>query len=622
MSGSIPQSFIHDLLNRVDLVGLIGERITLKKSGKNHLACCPFHDDRSPSFSVSSERQRYHCFGCGAKGDAIDFLVNHDRLDFRQAVEELAHRVGVDIPSEARGSEGIIEPKTPLYNLLADAALWYQQALKEHPKRQLAIDYLKGRGLSGAIARDFALGFAPPGWDHLIQALGTDNDQQRLMLDAGLILENAETGRRYDRFRDRIVFPIRDQRGRVIAFGGRVLGDDKPKYLNSPESPVFHKGHELYGLYEARRFNRDLTEIMVVEGYMDVIALAQQGLRNAVAVLGTATTGKHIQCLFRTVPNILFCFDGDAAGREAAWRALEAALPHLEDGRRVRFLFLPEGEDPDSLVRQEGVEVFLARIQQQAQTLVEYCFKKLAEDVDLSLPEDRARYQKLLTPLIEQVPGPYLQELMRQRLTELTGLSAPSKSDISGSTSAPAPSNPVSVAELTNAADRQSSTSVVTSKAGYASKKTDSPIRIALCTLLYRPELAQRVGAIDCLEDLDTDPDTQLLSQLLRWLGSTPHLKPVQLLARCHGTEQGHHLISLLEQEWLIAEDNLEQQFFDTINNLIVRQHERSLDALLRKARETELGIEEKDRLRHLCHLVQRSASEGSATASGANREL
>lgn len=620
MSSLIPQPFIDDLLNRVDLVELIGGRVTLKKNGKNYSARCPFHDDRSPSFTVNPERQFYYCFGCGATGNAIGFLMNHDRLDFRQAVEELAHRVGVEIPYEARGAEGVIEAKAPLYNLLADAAHWYQQALKEHPKRKLAIDYLKGRGLSGAIARDFALGFAPPGWDHLIQALGADNDQQRLMLDAGLILENAETGRRYDRFRDRIVFPIRDRRGRVIAFGGRVLGDDKPKYLNSPESPVFHKGQELYGLYEAQHFNRDLTEIMVVEGYMDVIALAQQGLRNAVAVLGTATTEEHIQRLFRIVPNILFCFDGDMAGREAAWRALEAALPHLQDGRRVRFLFLPEGEDPDSLVRREGVEVFLARIQQQSQTLVEYCFKKQAEGVNLSLPEDRASYQKLLMPLIERVPGPYLRELMYQRLTQLTGLAAQPKPEAS-ELIVSASSNPASVEDITRS-ERQSSTSVVTSKAGYASKKTDSPIRIALCTLLYRPELAQRVGAIDCLEDLDTDPDTQLLSQLLRWLGSTPHLKPVQLLARCHGTEQGHHLISLLEQEWLIAEDNLEQQFFDTINNLIVRQHERSLDALLRKARETELGIEEKDRLRHLCHLVQRSASEGSATASGANREL
>ncbi len=285
--------------------------------------------------------------------------MDHDHLDFPQAVEDLAKRIGMDVPREERGpgNRSRQPVDSPLYPLLAAASDYYRQALKSHPARKAAVDYLKGRGVSGIIARDFALGFAPPGWDGLLKHLGEDPLQQKAMIDAGLLIENTETGRRYDRFRDRIMFPIRDSRGRVIAFGGRVLGDDKPKYLNSPETPVFHKGQELYGLFEARQHNRNLDEIMVVEGYMDVIALAQLGLRNAVATLGTATSEEHLKRLFRLVPSVLFCFDGDSAGRKAAWRALEATLPNLQDGRRARFLFLPEGEDPDSLVRREGTEL-------------------------------------------------------------------------------------------------------------------------------------------------------------------------------------------------------------------------------------------------------------------------
>jgi len=320
MAGLIPQSFIDDLLNRSDIVEVVGSRIQLKKTGKNYSALCPFHKEKTPSFSVSPDKQFYYCFGCGAGGNALGFVMDHDQLDFPQAVEELAKRAGMEVPREDSGRKH--KPRqpvdSPLYPLLAAAADYYRQALKSHPTRKAAVEYLKGRGLSGVIARDFGLGFAPPGWDNLMKHLGGDALQQKALIDAGLLIENAENGKRYDRFRDRVMFPIRDSRGRVIAFGGRVLGDDKPKYLNSPETPVFHKGQELYGLYEARQANRDLDEIMVVEGYMDVIALAQQGLRNAVATLGTATSEEHLKRLFRIVPSVLFCFDGDAAGRKAA----------------------------------------------------------------------------------------------------------------------------------------------------------------------------------------------------------------------------------------------------------------------------------------------------------------
>ncbi|MDM8351025.1 DNA primase, partial [Pseudomonas sp. sp1636] len=430
MAGLIPQSFIDDLLNRTDIVDVVASRIQLKKAGKNYTACCPFHKEKTPSFSVSPDKQFYYCFGCGAGGNALGFVMDHDQLDFPQAVEDLAKRAGMDVPHEEGGRNSNNKPRqpsdSPLYPLLSAAAEYYRQALKGHPQRQAAVDYLKGRGLSGEIARDFGLGFAPPGWDNLHKHLASDSLQQKAMIDAGLLVENADNPekiKRYDRFRDRVIFPIRDSRGRVIAFGGRVLGDDKPKYLNSPETPVFHKGQELYGLFEARKSNRDLDEIMVVEGYMDVIALAQQGLRNAVATLGTATSAEHLKRLFRIVPSVLFCFDGDAAGRNAAWRALEATLPSLQDGRRARFLFLPDGEDPDTLVRSEGTDAFRARINQQAQPLADYFFQQLSEEADPRSLEGKAHLVTLAAPLIDKIPGHNLRTLMRQRLSEITGLS-------------------------------------------------------------------------------------------------------------------------------------------------------------------------------------------------------
>ena len=425
MAGLIPQGFIDDLLNRTDIVDVVQSRLQMKKAGKNYTACCPFHKEKTPSFSVSPDKQFYYCFGCGAGGNALGFIMDHDNLDFPQAVEELAKAAGMEVPREdsGRNSKPRQPTDSPLYPLLEAAAEFYRLALKGHPQRRAAVDYLKGRGLSGEIARDFGLGFAPPGWDNLFKHLSSDSLQQKAMIDAGLLVENADSGKRYDRFRDRVMFPIRDSRGRVIAFGGRVLGDDKPKYLNSPETPVFHKGQELYGLYEARKHNRNLDEIIVVEGYMDVIALAQQGLRNAVATLGTATSEEHLKRLFRVVPSVLFCFDGDQAGRNAAWRALEAALPSLQDGRKARFLFLPEGEDPDTLVRAEGTDAFRARINQHAQPLADYFFQQLTEEADPRSLEGKAHMATLAAPLIDKVPGANLRTLMRNRLSQITGLS-------------------------------------------------------------------------------------------------------------------------------------------------------------------------------------------------------
>jgi len=349
---SIPRGFIDDLMTRVDIVDLIDNYVSLRKAGRNYTALCPFHNEKTPSFSVSPDKQFYYCFGCGTHGTAIGFLMNYAHLNFVEAVHELASRVGVEVVYEQGGSTpASITAFDDWYQVMAQAAQYYRQQLRQS---QAAIDYLKKRGLTGEIARDFGLGYAPPGWDNLLKTLGTDSDMRTRLLKTGLIKQN-ESGRRYDHFRDRVMFPILDVRGRVIAFGGRKLSksEHEPKYLNSPETPLFQKSSELYGWYLASKI-RSLQQIIVVEGYMDVVALAQYGIPNVVATLGTATTHQHLTRLFRKLPEIIFCFDGDEAGQKAAWRALEMALPLLQDGRSVRFMFLPKGDDPDSLVRHSG----------------------------------------------------------------------------------------------------------------------------------------------------------------------------------------------------------------------------------------------------------------------------
>lgn len=620
MAGLIPQSFIDDLLNRTDIVDVVGSRVQLKKTGKNYSACCPFHNEKTPSFSVSPDKQFYYCFGCGAGGNALGFLMDHDKLDFPQAVEELAQRAGLDVPREEGRSQRTRQPvDSPLYPLMEAASEYYRHALRQHGSRRIAVDYLKSRGLSGEIARDFGVGFAPPGWDNLLKHLDGDGLQQKALIDAGLLIENAETGRRYDRFRDRIMFPIRDSRGRVIAFGGRILGDDKPKYLNSPETPIFHKGKELYGLYEARQNNRDLDEIMVVEGYMDVIALAQQGLRNAVATLGTATSEDHIKRLFRVVPSIVFCFDGDAAGRKAAWRALEATLPSLKDGLRARFLFLPDGEDPDTLVRKEGTDAFLARLQQQARSLADYFFEQLCEEAPPNSLEGKAHLATLATPLIEQVPGVHLRQLMRHQLIQLTGLSEANLTQKSASlppseqydeqaafyanyeTEAYSASYDYESLPAPQASDQRWSRpkNFSPKRASNEKSSVESPELVALRTLLHHPDLAKKVTDASQIA-ADDDSTAQLLVAVLGTLQKTPNLSAVQLLARWHGTEQGRVLRSLIEKEWLISSDNLEAQFFDAISALANRQRERRVDELLRTARTGELSADEKEQLRDL----------------------
>ena len=415
----IPESFIQELINRVDIVDVIDKQVPLKKAGANYAACCPFHNEKSPSFTVSPTKQFYHCFGCGAHGTAIGFLMEYQGLSFVDAVHELAKMVGMIVPQETREQARSETKLIPgLQEALQQASTFYRAELKKSPR---AIDYLKGRGLSGQIAARFQIGYAPAGWQNL-QAVFADY-QHEVLKTAGLVIEN-EQGRRYDRFRDRIMFPIHDQKGQVIGFGGRVIEseDDGPKYLNSPETPLFQKGHELYGLFLARRAMRDAGRALVVEGYMDVVALAQYGIEYAVAALGTATTPYHITKLMRQTDEIVFCFDGDAAGRKAAWRAAMNALPALTDGLRLNFLFLPKEHDPDSYVRAFGKDAFETEMR-NAMPLSQYLLQTLSMDNPLQSQEDRVRFLNEAEPILKQIQAPRLALLLRKRVAELAGIS-------------------------------------------------------------------------------------------------------------------------------------------------------------------------------------------------------
>lgn len=425
MAGRIPQHFIDELLNRTDIVDLIDGYLPLKKAGANYKACCPFHGEKTPSFTVSPTKQFYHCFGCGVNGTAVSFLMEYDHMEFREAVEALASSAGLEIPQESKAftpkntqSQGI-----DLYELMLSVENFYQVQLRQHSEKDSAIEYLKKRGLSGDTAKRFGLGFAPEGWTNLMDKLGDTAPSQKALLDTGMLTKN-EKGRVYDRFRHRIMFPIHDHRGRVVGFGGRVLEQSdpqpgNPKYLNSPETPIFHKGAELYGLYAARAAIKEADGVLVVEGYMDVVALAHEGINNAVATLGTATSAMHLQRLFRHTPNITFSFDGDRAGRAAAWKALETCLPALQDGYQVSFLFLPDGEDPDTMVKKVGKEGF-DKLISEAMPLPEFLLESLKQQADLNRLDGRAKFGKLAKPMLEKMQAGVLKTLVVERVAALT----------------------------------------------------------------------------------------------------------------------------------------------------------------------------------------------------------
>jgi len=537
MAGKIPEQFIDELMARVDIVDVIDSYVPLRKGGRDYVACCPFHSEKTPSFTVSRDKQFFHCFGCHAHGTAIGFLMDYEHLSFVEAVHELAARVNMPVPVEP-GREQAAQPASgrDSYQVLAAAAAFYRSQLKAHPQAPRAVEYLKQRGLTGKVAADYGLGYAPPGWENLVDALvgdgGPNQNQHRKqmvqdLLAAGLLIQketaNGRSDRCYDRFRDRIMFPIRDPRGRVIGFGGRVLGDDTPKYLNSPETSVFHKGRELYGLYEARKSLTRLDRLLVVEGYMDVIMLAQHGIRYAVATLGTATTGEHLERMFRHVSEVVFCFDGDRAGRDAAWRALENVLPVIGHGRQARFMFLPDGEDPDSLIRKENQEAFEARIE-KAIPLSTFLFDALAERVDIQSIDGYSRLIELARPLVAKIPdGVFKQEIL-VRLAERSRMPLPEF-----------------VAELADSRkERETGVRPAMPKAGGRDRRP-SLVRTVLTLLLRYPLLAAEAGDLALLRTLN-QPGIGLLVELLELLIERPHLNGAALLEHWRGREEGRYL--------------------------------------------------------------------------------
>lgn len=567
----IPRAFINELLTRCDIVELIDARVSLKKKGNNYSACCPFHNEKTPSFTVSQNKQFYHCFGCGANGNILSFLMNYDRLTFVEAIEYLAAQQGMTVP---RADGQLIPLKHPdLYQLMEQVAVFYQRQLREYPT---AIDYLKQRGLTGESAREFRIGYARSAWDGLVKHFATTKGVLPQLVTAGLIIKKTEGGY-YDRFRDRIMFPIRDQRGRIIGFGGRVLANEEPKYLNSPETPVFHKGRELYGLFEACQATRNLPCLFVVEGYMDVIALAQFGIRQAVATLGTATTADHIQRLARMTQEIIFCFDGDKAGQTAAWRALETTLPLMQDGWQVRFLFLPGGEDPDSLVRKEGAQQFMARLQ-QASSLADFLFTTLSQGLELASAEGRARLTKLAMPLLNKLPLGVFQHMLFERLANLVRMDVHALKNLTQGQHKDMAAAPAATAKKSHNPRR-------------------SPMRLALALLLQYPNLVQSLPSAYTGLAI---PGGKLLSELITLLKQTPDLTTAILVEYWRERPEYSLLVQLAGAELNIPVGGVESEFLGVIVRLQQMYREKIIEQLLQKASQNSLSEEDKRTLQQL----------------------
>ena len=578
MAGRIPQNFIDDLLARVNIVDIIDGRVKLKKTGKNYSGLCPFHQEKSPSFSVSPDKQFYYCFGCGAGGNAIGFLMEYERLEFPQAVEEVAKLVGVDVPRDEAQEQRHSEHKAQ-YHILDEATSFYQNQLRSHQTKHIAVDYLKSRGLSGQIAQTFGIGFAPVGWDNLLKALGTSEERKDLLERSGMLIRHEEKDSLYDRFRERIMFPIRDMRGRTIAFGGRVLGDEKPKYLNSPETDTFQKGRELYGLYEARKLTPKLERILIVEGYMDVISLAQYGITYAVATLGTATSAQHLERLFKSVPEIIFCFDGDAAGRKAAERALETTLPIIKDGQEARFLFLPEGEDPDTLVRKTSKEAFEEHLS-EALELSEFFFRYYSENHDLSSIGGRANFSTLALPNIQRMQTSLRQQMMLDRICELTGLTLEQINTTINLTQSSQINEEAEKAEPQRPTFRQSRPTPAT-----IIKHTTTLCSHLVSLLLHHPELAQKAPNFIDLAEL-SDPQADLLCKLLTHLQHHPNQSIGTLIIDWNDDpELRTHLLQLSEISRLdpVLNGDANQLFDEAWQRLTQRLQENQLSRLQKK---------------------------------------
>ena len=596
--GRIPQHFIDELIARADIVEIIGARVQLKKAGREYKACCPFHNEKTPSFWVSPDKQFYHCFGCGKHGTVLGFLMDHDHMAFPEAVEELATRLGLEVPHEGGAEAGPRRADEPLYELMKNVAQFYAAELGRDAR---AREYVLKRGLTAETLGRFQIGYAPNSWSELLKRFGGSDPARKALHDAGLVIERdrgqvREGERYYDRFRDRVMFPIRDARGRVIAFGGRIIDQGEPKYLNSPETVLFHKGRELYGLYETRRARTNLTRLVIVEGYMDTVRLHQSGIDYAVATLGTATTAEHLRRLFRLVPALVFAFDGDRAGRAAAWRALQQALPEAREGREIRFLFLPEGHDPDSLVGEEGREAFEARLT-SALPLSEYLVRELGRDADLSHADGRARFAETARPLFLKVPEGVYRELLLERLAEVVGLSPERLGELwMQGAAAPAPAVPL----------RRPARPAAGGGRG-------SLVRQAIARLLAHPRIAAEVlpeerAGIEASEE----PGVPLLRALLDDLKAHPAQIPAQVVQRWADRDGGDALQKLLEREEVFTDaPGAAAELRSALLKLATQAAGRRLEALEAKSRSGSLSSHELQEFQSLIHKLRSRDARG-----------
>ena len=585
MSGLIPKQFIVDLIDRADVVEVVGRRVQLKKAGKEYKACCPFHDEKSPSFTVSPGKGFYHCFGCGEHGNALDFLMQYDHMEFVEAVESLAGLMGVEVPHEESQGQRPARSYDALFELVTRVGRFFEAELKTH---QPAVDYMKQRGIDGATAKRFSIGYAPAGWSTVLDKFGTSKEAIDRLLAVGLIIRK-DNGKHYDRFRDRIMFPIRDSRGRMIGFGGRVMANEEPKYLNSPETVLFHKGRELYGLYEARQALRSIDRLVVVEGYMDVVGLARNGIDFATATLGTATTDDHLNRLFRMCDEIFFCFDGDRAGRAAAWRALENALPQVREGRQIRFVFLPDGQDPDSYVQEHGAPAFEKALD-EAMPLSDFLIDELASQVDMESVDGRARLAELARPLVSRLPAGVYKELLVDRLAESVGLATRKLEAILDKDSA----------------NQSRGKSQATTRLRPATNAAGNPsiVRRAITLLLHYPKAASKLD-IEKLSGV-SKPGSDLLRDLIETVQSEPNMTTAGLLERWRNDEEGRHLGKLAVLELPESDDfDPAAELADCIAQLAISARRDRMTFLIEKQTLKSLTDTERNELRAL--------SQGSA---------
>jgi DNA primase len=582
MAGRIPRQFIDDILARADIVEVVESRVPLKKAGKNYQACCPFHTEKSPSFTVSQDKQFYHCFGCGEHGNAISFLMEFDRLDFPDAIEELASHYGMEVPreenkaspAEQQQQQQAYQQKQDDYQLMAQISRFFEQQLKTANDKATAINYLKGRGLSGEVVKSFAVGYISDAWDGMMKVFGKSYTSNQQLIDLGMAIKG-DKNKPYDRFRGRIMFPIRDKRGRVIGFGGRVLGDGTPKYLNSPETRIYHKGHELYGLYEAKQANKKLNRLVVVEGYMDVVALAQHGVSYAVASLGTATTEEQLQTLFRTVQEVICCYDGDRAGRDAAWRAMNNALPLIRDGYTMKFVFLPDGEDPDSLIREQGQAAF-EKILDEAIPLSKFIFNHLIAEVDMGSLEGRASLVNSFQPYLARLPGGVLKDSIINELANNFGTGT---------------ENQLAKFKKNNINKPE--------KYKPQAKNKVTPIRLAIALLLEHPHIVSAVPNASSLQHINL-PGIGLFNQLVTLCKQQPTINSAQILENYRDTAEGQQLAKLMCWEHHVETEAAEDVFLDCIERMFNSFVEQRTELLLQKAQLGQMSQQEKQELQAL----------------------